>query len=88
MTSLPVQNPSMKPSPENIAGLVALQLGLEHVDPGARLIEDLGATSIDLVAVLASIGERWGIELDETVFAEVETAAELAARASREQRGA
>jgi acyl carrier protein len=70
----------MSPTLEHIADLVALQLGLERVDPNARLIEDLGATSIDLVAVLATIGERWGIELDETIFAEVETVAELARR--------
>jgi acyl carrier protein len=70
----------MSPTLEHIADLVALQLGLERVDPNARLIEDLGATSIDLVAVLATIGERWGIELDETIFAEVETVAELASR--------
>jgi acyl carrier protein len=62
---------------ESLCSLVALQLGRSTVDPDARLVEDLGADSMDLVSVLATIEERTGIGLDETAFAEVDTTREL-----------
>ena len=65
---------------EQLCALVALQLGRRSVDPDARLVEDLAADSMDLVAVLAAIEERGGAALDETVFAEVATCRELHAR--------
>jgi acyl carrier protein len=65
---------------ESLCSLVALQLGRHEVDPDARLVEDLGADSMDLVSLLASIEERTGVGLDETAFAEVSTTRELHAR--------
>jgi acyl carrier protein len=62
---------------ESLCSLIALQLGRSEVDPDARLVEDLGADSMDLVSVLASIEERTGVGLDETAFAEVSTARQL-----------
>ena len=65
---------------EQLCGVVARQLGRAAVDPDLRLVEDLAADSMDLVAVLAAIEERSGVGLDETVFADVETCRELHAR--------
>ena len=65
------------PSLAELAELVALQLGRRQVDAGANLIDDLGASSVELVSLLAAIEDRWGIGLDETVFATVESVAEL-----------
>jgi acyl carrier protein len=62
---------------EALCSIVALQLGRATVDPDARLVEELGADSMDLVSVLASIEERTGVGLDETAFAEVATTREL-----------
>jgi acyl carrier protein len=69
---------------DDLCAVVALQLGQRGVDPDARLVEDLGADSMDLVAVLATIEERWGVGLDETTFAEVTTLRELAAHVAAE----
>jgi len=63
-----------------LCALVARQLGRVAVDPDARLVEDLAADSMDLVAVLAAIEEAGGAALDETVFAEVATCRDLHAR--------
>lgn len=65
---------------EDLCAAVALQLGRRTVDPDALLIEDLGADSMDLVAVLATIEERCGVGLDETTFAAVATTRQLHAR--------
>ena len=65
---------------DQLCALVALQLGRPAVDPDARLVEDLAADSMDLVALLAAIEERGGAALDETVFADVATCRELHAR--------
>lgn len=62
---------------EALCAMVALQLGRTTVDPDQRLVEDLGADSMDLVAVLATLEERTGVGLDETAFAEVATPREL-----------
>jgi acyl carrier protein len=62
---------------EQLCALVALQLGRTAVDPDARLVEELAADSMDLVAMLALIEERSGVALDETVFADVATCREL-----------
>ena len=62
---------------EALCAIVALQLGRRAVDPDARLVEDLAADSMDLVAVLATVAERWGVDLDETAFAEAATTRQL-----------
>jgi acyl carrier protein len=62
---------------DELCAVVALQLGRRAVGPDARLVEELAADSMDLVAVLATVEERWGVALDETVFAEVATTREL-----------
>jgi len=62
---------------DEIRQLVALQLGRRKVAPEARLVEDLGAESLDLVNVIARIEERYGIVIDETELAELRTVSDL-----------
>jgi acyl carrier protein len=68
---------------DELCRVVALQLGRRTVDADERLVEDLGADSMDFVAVLATVEERTGVGLDETVFATVATVRELHARLAR-----
>ena len=62
---------------EEIAVLVGRQLGTASVRPEHLLIEELGAESIDLVNILAALADRYGINLDETELAGVDTVADL-----------
>ena len=63
-----------------LCAVVALQLGRREVAPDARLVEDLGADSMALVGILATLEERTGVGLDETVLAAAATTRELHAR--------
>lgn len=60
-----------------ICKLVAVQLGRRKVAADARLVEDLGAESLDLVNVVARIEERFGVAIDETELAELRTVSDL-----------
>ena len=74
----------MRPSLEEIARLVSLQLGIRSVNGSDRLVEDLGAESADLVNLVAAAEERYGVSLDETALARVHTVADLHALIARQ----
>lgn len=67
---------------DEIRDLVALQLGRRTVAASDRLVEDLGARSLDLVNVVAAIEDRYEIEVPEEDLAEIHTVADLHARVS------
>lgn len=67
----------MTPTLEEIQRLVALQLGKRRVAAGDRLVEDLGAESIDLVNLVATVEDRYGIEVAEEELAELRTVADV-----------
>jgi acyl carrier protein len=67
----------MKVDLEDVANLVAVQLGRRHVAPGDRIVEDLGAESLDVVNVIASVEDRYQIEIPETEVADIHTVEEL-----------
>jgi acyl carrier protein len=67
----------MRPSLDEIARLVSLQLGIRAVNGADRLVEDLGAESADLVNLVAAAEERYRVNLDETALARVHTVADL-----------
>lgn len=65
------------PTLDDVCRLVALQLGRREVSPEDRLVEDLGAESVDLVNVVATAEERYGVTLDEAELPDVRTARDL-----------
>ena len=67
----------MKPRLEDIAKMVALQLGRASVEPEQRIIEDLGAESIDVVNIVARVEERYRISIDEMELVDVVTVRDL-----------
>ncbi len=73
----------MTPTLEEIQKLVALQLGKRRVAPEDRLVEDLGAESIDLVNLVATVEDRYGIEVAEEELADLLTVADVHALARR-----
>ena len=62
---------------EEITKLVARQLGIASAHPQQLLIEELGAESIDLVNIMAAVGDRYGVTIDETELTAVRTVADL-----------
>lgn len=64
---------------EDIARIVAVQLGKRQVAASARFVEDLGAESVDIVNLVAAVEERYGVTIDESEVPEVETVEALSA---------
>jgi acyl carrier protein len=67
----------VKVDPEDVAALVAVQLGRRRVAASDRIVEDLGAESLDVVNVIAGAEDRWGIEISEEEVADVRTVGDL-----------
>ena len=65
------------PTIEEVCELVAVQLGRRRVGAADRLVEDLGAESVDLVNVVATAEERWGVAIDEADLPDIRTPADL-----------
>jgi acyl carrier protein len=66
-----------------VLDLVARQLGRHTVTLEDRLIEDLGAESIDLVTVVAVIEETYLITIDEERLPLIRTVRDLADEITR-----
>jgi acyl carrier protein len=65
------------PTLEEIRGVVAVELGVRQVAADALLVDDLGVESMDLVAILSAIEDRWGIATGAADLSTVRTVAEL-----------
>ena len=72
---------------QDVVNIARLQLGIPEVRPDDHLVETLSATSADLVNVVATIEERFDIEIDDMDLAGVETVRELYEVAARIDRG-
>lgn len=62
---------------DEISNIVGLQLGVRRVKATDHILQDLAAESIDVLNIVATIEERYGVVIDETALAEVGTVAEL-----------
>ncbi len=62
---------------EQIRRMVELQLGRRDVGPDDRIVEDLGAESADIVNIIATVEERFGIIIDETELPGIRTVSDL-----------
>lgn len=69
----------MKPRQGDIVDIIRLQLGIDVVEADNQFFEDLSATSADIVNIVATIEERYGLEIDDIDLAEVTTVKELVA---------
>ena len=65
------------PTLDEIRHVVALELGVKQVRAEDRLVDDLGVESMDFVAILAAIEDRWGIATGEVDLSPVRTVADL-----------
>ena len=62
---------------EDVCRTVALVMGRRHTNAGDRLIEDLGAESFDVLNVVVTLEQKYGISIDETALATVSTVRDL-----------
>ncbi|NIQ12605.1 MAG: hypothetical protein GWO23_24450, partial [Gammaproteobacteria bacterium] len=63
----------MTVSLKDICTLVGLQLGVRNVEGPDRIQENLGADSIDLVNIVATVEDKYQIEIDEAQLAGIQT---------------
>ena len=61
---------------EEIAGLVALQLGAKRALPHHRIVEDLGAESADVLNLVVALESRYGIRIAEEEVPALSTVAD------------
>jgi len=76
----------MTGSPDELLDLIARQLGRDVVCLDDRLVEDLGAESIDLVTIVAVLGEDFGVRVDEERLPLLRTVRDLADEVARPRR--
>jgi len=62
---------------DDVGRTVSLVLGRRDVKPDHRLIEDLGAESMDVLGVMVALEEKYGVTIDETTAASVSTVRDL-----------
>jgi acyl carrier protein len=67
----------MQVSLDDIQKLVGLLLGRREVSAQARIVEDLGAESSDLVNIVATLEEKYGITIAEEEIPALRTPADL-----------
>lgn len=65
---------------EKIQALLAeaLNLPLEKVTPDAKIVEDLGADSLDLVELLSQLEDEYGITIPDDEVESLVTVADIA----------
>ena len=62
-----------------VARLVSLQLGLQEVRQQDRFVEDLGVESADLMNLIVTVEDRYGVEIEEECVSKLSTVADLVA---------
>lgn len=62
---------------EQVREIVTVQLGAEAVAPEARLLEELGAESADLLNLVAALEDRFAIEIAEEEIPGLATVADV-----------
>ncbi len=62
---------------DDVCRLVGLVLGRKGVAASDRLAEDLGAESADVLNIIATAEEKYGVSIEETDVPAVRTVADL-----------
>jgi acyl carrier protein len=62
---------------DDIVEMVSLQLGRRGVSAEHRILEDLGAESVDLVNIVARVEDRYAVTIEEEELPDIVTVADL-----------
>jgi len=73
---------------EDVCRTVGLVLGRRVVHANDRLMEDLGAESIDLLNIVVALEQKHGVSIDEAATGDVSTVRDLHQLVSRSPRAA
>jgi acyl carrier protein len=68
---------------EEICQIVAQHLGRKSVAPEDRILEDLGAESLDVVNIIATLEDRYELRIHESELPELNSAEALFERVQR-----
>jgi acyl carrier protein len=71
-----------------VCAIVALRLGRERVEPDQRLVEDLGAESLDFVTIAAALERAFDVTIPDEDLYQVETVADFARALEKNRKGA
>jgi acyl carrier protein len=66
---------------EKLSDILIDRLGVDPVDisDDSRIVEDLGADSLDVVEIISAIEREWNLEIDEATAEAVTTVGEVVA---------
>ena len=62
---------------EEVSRTVGLVLGRRQVSADQRLVEDLGAESADILNIMVTLEQKYGVKIDETEMTTVATVRDL-----------
>ena len=64
---------------EQVAGMIAEQLGIDAagIKPESRLVDDLGADSLDVVAMVMEMESQYGIQIPDEDLTKLKTVADV-----------
>jgi acyl carrier protein len=62
---------------EEVCRTVGLVLGRRRVTADQRLVEDLGAESADILNIMVTLEQKYGVKVDDTEMTAVSTARDL-----------
>ena len=64
---------------EQVAGMIAEQLGIDAagIKPESRLVEDLKADSLDVVAMVMEMERQYGIQIPDEDLTKLKTVADV-----------
>ena len=64
---------------EQVAGMIAEQLGIDAagIKPESRLVEDLKADSLDVVAMVMEMESQYGIQIPDEDLTKLNTVADV-----------
>lgn len=64
---------------EQVAGMIAEQLGIDAagIKPESRLVEDLKADSLDVVAMVMEMESQYGIQIPDEDLPKLKTVADV-----------
>lgn len=68
--------------------LIAVQLGVVSVNENDRIVEDLGAESMDIVNIIAAVEDRYGVHIQESLLPDIATVGDLVGSVKRQVEGA
>lgn len=62
---------------EDVCRTVGLVLGRRNTQADDRLMEDLGGESFDVLNIIVTLEEKYGVSIDEAAMADVSTVRDL-----------